>query len=95
MATFFIWFIFFLTYLSLFLCFEIQSFYFFIPFVICFAVDLYFGFKNYCCGCCCTQKIETPLINKKKISSDKLQSVDNSLIESEKLLKEGIANEQQ
>ena len=52
-----------LTCLSLFLCFKI-SFYFLILVAIFTVCDLYLGFKNYFRGCCCTQKIETPVIDK-------------------------------
>ena len=45
--------------LSLFLCFKV-SIYFLIPSVICFAFDLYLGFRNYFYGYYCTQKIEIP-----------------------------------
>ncbi len=48
--------------LSLFLCFKI-SLYFLILVAVFVACDLYLGFKNYCRGCCCIQKIKTPVID--------------------------------
>ena len=77
-----------LTCLSLFLCFQI-SLYFFILFVVCFVVDLYLGFKNYCRGCCCTHKKIEMLPNKniphqsdmnQAILSDPQNSRDESTI---------------
>ena len=61
--------------LSLFLCFKISLPYFVLPFVICFSIDLYLGFKNYCRGCCCIQQIETPVIDQNR---DSLVTIDSN-----------------
>ena len=71
--------------LSLFLCFKV-SIYFLIPSVICFAFDLYLGFRNYFYGYYCTQKIEIPLTLNYKSNLEQIYpnqkepcSIDNKL----------------
>ncbi len=57
---------------SLFLCFKF-SLYFLILVAVFVACDLYLGFKNYFRGCCCIQKIETPVNDKDKNNLDKIR----------------------